>query len=282
MHLLNASQATTDDDGEAVDLGQSPGDIVYISAADTELRSLAAAQAARPPGSPSLRLANMLRLAHPMSVDLYVEEIVAKAKLVILRLLGGRSYWPYGLEQIAFACREKGIGLAVLPGDDQPDQELAGWCTLSPEACHRLWQYGIHGGIANSAALLRYAATLLGRDEPWTEPSPLLRAGIYWPGETTPDLDLLREKHWSTDRPTAAIVFYRPWVSGGGPRCYRCADQRAQPCRAEPSATLRHQSQGQERCLSDGKASGRCRRRPGTECDGLCDFQPQHAWTDAA
>ena len=209
MHLLNARQATTDHDGEAIDLGQSPGDIVYISAADTELRSLASAQAARPVGAPSLRLASMLRLAHPMSVDLYVEAIVAKAKLVVLRMLGGRSYWPYGLEQIAAVCRSKKIPLAVLPGDDQPDQELAGWCTLPPEACHRLWHYGLHGGIGNANALLDYAAALMGHEVSWTEPAPLLRAGIYWPGHHRPDLDTLRRVIWSNDRPVAAIVFYR-------------------------------------------------------------------------
>jgi cobaltochelatase CobN len=209
MHLLNARQATTDDDGEAVDLGQSPGDIVYISAADTELRSLAAAQGNRAAGVPSLRLANMLRLAHPMSVDLYVEAIVARAKLVVLRLLGGRSYWPYGLEQIAGVCLSKGIPLAVLPGDDQPDQELAGWCTLPPETCHRLWQYGVHGGIANATALLDYAAALLGRAGPWTEPAPLLRAGLYWPARHQPDLDIFKREIWPDERPVVAIVFYR-------------------------------------------------------------------------
>ena len=209
MHLLNARQASTDDDGEAIDLAQSRGDIVYLSAADTELRCLATVQAGRPAGAPSLRLANMLRLAHPMSVDLYVESVVAKAKLVVVRLLGGRSYWSYGLEQIAAACRSNSIPLAALPGDDQPDQELSGWCTLPPEACHRLWQYGVHGGLANSEALLRYAGSLLGHEESWTEPAPLLRAGIYWPGETAPDLATLRRAHWSHERPVAAIVFYR-------------------------------------------------------------------------
>lgn len=209
MHLLNARQATTDDDGEAIDLGQSRGDIVYLSAADTELRSLAAAQARRSDDAPSLRLANMLRLAHPMSVDLYVETTIGRAKLVVLRLLGGRSYWSYGLEQIAATCRAQDIPLAVLPGDDQPDQELASWCTLPAEACHRLWQYGVHGGLANSEALLRYAGSLLGREEHWTEPAPLLRAGIYWPGDASLDLATLRNRHWSTDRPSAAIVFYR-------------------------------------------------------------------------
>ena len=126
MHLLNARTTTPDDAGEAVDLAQSPGDIVFLSAADTELACLAAAQAGRPADAPSLRLANLLQLGHPMSVDLYVEQVIAKARLVILRLLGGRSYWPYGLEQIAGACRARSIPLAVLPGDDNPDPELVG------------------------------------------------------------------------------------------------------------------------------------------------------------
>ncbi len=209
MHLLNARQATTDDDGEAIDLGQTPGEILFISAADTELRGLAAAQAKRPDGAPSLRLANMMRLAHPMSVDLYVETMVAKAKLVILRLLGGRSYWAYGLEQIAGACRTNGIPLAVLPGDDQPDLELAGWCTLPKEACHRLWQYGVHGGLDNASGFLDYAATILGHDQPFEEPAPLLRAGLYWPGLHQPDLARLRQEAWEDDAPVVAIVFYR-------------------------------------------------------------------------
>ena len=132
MHLLNAQRATPEDAGEAIDLGQTPGDIVVLSAADTELACLAAAEARRPEGSPSLRLANLLQLGHPLSVDLYVERVVARAGLVVLRLLGGRSYWPYGLEQVAAVCRAQRIPLAVLPGDDQPDPELAAWSTLPP------------------------------------------------------------------------------------------------------------------------------------------------------
>jgi cobaltochelatase CobN len=214
MHLLNARTTTPDDAGEAVDLAQSPGDIVFLSAADTELACLAAAQAGRPPDAPSLRLANLLQLGHPMSVDLHVEQVVARARLVILRLLGGRSYWPYGLEQVAGACRAKRIPLAVLPGDDSPDAELAGWNTLPAEACHRLWQYGVHGGLDNARQLLAYAANLLGRDETWREPAPLLRAGLYWPGLVRPGLATIRAR-WDLDRPVAAVVFYRALVQAG-------------------------------------------------------------------
>src|SRR5919107_1736970 len=119
MHLLAAQPGTISDGGEAVDPGQSPGDIVVLSAADTELACLAAARDRLGPGFPSLRLASLLQLGHNLSVDLYVEKVVARAKLVVVRVLGGAGYWPYGIEQVAETCRSMGIALAVLPGDDQ-------------------------------------------------------------------------------------------------------------------------------------------------------------------
>jgi cobaltochelatase CobN len=132
MHLLAAKPGAVSDGSEAVDLGQTPGDIVIVSAADTELAGLAQARAVLPPDAPSLRLANLLFLGHNLSVDKYLDEVVRHAKLVVVRLLGGASYWPYGIEQLAALCRDHGIGLAVLPGDDRPDPELTAPCRRPP------------------------------------------------------------------------------------------------------------------------------------------------------
>ena len=214
MHLLKAQTATPEDAGAAIDLAQTPGDIVVLSAADTELACLAAAQGRRPADAPSLRLANLLQLGHPMSVDLYVEQVAGRAELVVLRLLGGRSYWAYGLEQVVAACRAGGISLAVLPGDDQPDPELHAWSTLPAEVCHRLWQYLVHGGVDNAGQFLACAAGLLGREERWREPAPLMRAGLYWPGLSMPDLQAVRAA-WQPGRALAALVFYRALVQAG-------------------------------------------------------------------
>src|SRR5580704_2668741 len=99
MHLLATEPGTIADGSAAVDLGQTPGDIVVLASADTEIALLAAAQARRRAGdraAPSLRLAPILRLGHNLSVDLYME-VVAKARLVIARVLGGSAYWPYGV-----------------------------------------------------------------------------------------------------------------------------------------------------------------------------------------
>ncbi|HWU00291.1 MAG TPA: hypothetical protein VN229_21825, partial [Terriglobales bacterium] len=130
MHLLAAKPGIITDGTEAIDLGQTPGDIVILSAADTELACLSAAQAGQAAHAPSLRLASLLQLSHNLSIDTYVEDIIAQAKLVVIRVIGGVRYWPYGVEQVAAICRERGIQLAFLPGDDQPDLELSEQSTL--------------------------------------------------------------------------------------------------------------------------------------------------------
>ncbi len=218
MHLLATKPRGISDGSEAVDLGQSPGDIVFLSAADSELACLASARARLEAehAFPSLRLTNLLRLGHPMSVDLYVENTLARARLIIVRLLGGRGYWPYGAEQIAALCGERGIRLAFLPGDDQPDAELAALSTVPPDARHRLWRYLVEGGIDNAVEFLRFAASLLGFESAWREPRPLLHAGLYWPEGGIDDLASLRARHWRQgDAPVAALVFYRALVQAG-------------------------------------------------------------------
>ncbi len=219
MHLLAAKPGVVSDGTEAIDLGQTPGDIVVLSAADTELACLAAAQASLSGTSldgtgRSLRLANLLQLGHNLSVDAYVEDIVGRAKLVVLRLLGGQRYWPYGVEQVAAICRQRGIRLACLPGDDQPDTELFAQSTLAGAEQHRLWQYLVQGGLENARQFLLYAADLLGERTAWQEPRPLLRAGLYWPGRETAVLADLR-RDWHPDRPVAALVFYRALLQAG-------------------------------------------------------------------
>jgi len=213
MHLLATIPGTIPDGSAAIDLAQTPGDIVLLSSADTELALLAAAQArlrAQDPLVPCLRLASVLRLGHNFSVDLYME-MVAGARLVVARLLGGRAYWPYGVERLSETCRTHGIPLALLPGDDKPDAELSEASTLPLEASHRLWRYMVEGGPANAENLLRYAASLIGHETVWAEPAVLLRAGFYWPDRALPSLDEIAAE-WRGDGGVVPIVFYRALV----------------------------------------------------------------------
>ncbi len=212
MHLLAAVPGTVETEAAAVDLDQTPGDIVVLSAADTELSVLAAAQARRTPDAPTLRLANLLQLRHNLSVDLHVDKVVRHARLVVVRLLGGTGYWPYGIDRVAETCRRLDIGLAALPGDHRPDPDLARLSTVTVESAHRLWQYLVHGGAANADGFLSFAAHLAGAEGDWTEPLPLLPAGLCRDGSSDPETVKAR---WTDGNPVAAIVFYRALVQAG-------------------------------------------------------------------
>ena len=169
MHLLATTSGVIDGAAEAVDLGQDPADIVVLSAADSELAALARAQESV--GGLSLRLANLLQLQHNLSVDLYIERTLATAKLIVLRLLGGASYWSYGLEQIEALARDRGIALAVLPGDAAADPALTARSTLEARHCERLRQYLVAGGEANARSFLAYCAHIVAGRKHRSRPS---------------------------------------------------------------------------------------------------------------
>jgi cobaltochelatase CobN len=214
MHLLAATPGAINDGQEPVDLGQTPADIIVISAADTELVALSEARSemAVPP---SLRLANMMHLQHPMSVDLHLDNCATKSKLVIARVLGGAGYWKYGLTQYAARLYETGVTFVALPGDDKPDEELRDLSTCSPEDYDTLWSYLVEGGPQNSVNFLSYANTKIhGGDKPQAA-SPLLRAGVYWPGEGITSVSTVQEL-CTPDARVVPIIFYRALVQGGG------------------------------------------------------------------
>ncbi|GGB54666.1 cobaltochelatase subunit CobN [Roseibium aquae] len=212
MHILASQTRRIEDGGDAVDLGQDPADVIFLSAADTELGSLASAHSGLDEGRASLRLASIMALQHPYSADLYADQTVSGSKLVVLRLLGGVEYWRYGLERLEEAVRGAGLSFAVMPGDDKWDQELAGRSTLPADQVHRLWRYLVEGGTANYSNFLRRCAFLIGKGEEPAQAVPLPRAGIYWPGQARPDLDGLKGIWADPYRPVAAIVFYRALV----------------------------------------------------------------------
>ena len=218
MHLLAAQPGSVQDGSEAIDLGQTPGDIVVITAADTEISSLALARriaAENASEFPAVRLASMLHLGHNMSVDLYVEEVVRHAKLVIVRVLGGRSYWTYGVDEVVSACRAAKIPVAFLPGDDQPDAELSSFSTVGREDAHRLWQYLVLGGPDNARGFVECAAALIGYESDYAEPRPVLSAGVYWPKLGGVALSDIKHPLWREGLPVAPVIFYRALYLSG-------------------------------------------------------------------
>jgi cobaltochelatase CobN len=207
MHLLSTSSTSLDDIVEPVDLGQTPGDIAILSFADSDLAGLSAAWAAERDVLPSVRLVQLRDLKHPMSVDLWIERVASHARVIVVRLLGGLDWWRYGADRLSSLAKERGIALAMLPGEDRDDPRLAESSTLPPDELSALLGYFREGGRDNLRALLRRLSRHAGASLPYDEPQPLPRSGGYLAGAAV-DLDeLIATMPWSG--PVVPIVFYR-------------------------------------------------------------------------
>src|SRR5438034_836523 len=138
MHLKLDTSGSIDDGDVARDLGQATADIVVLSAADSDLSAFGAAHTALPKDFPSVRLTNLLALGHPASVDLYVERTLRDARIVILRMLGGESYWPHGVESLRNDALRRGALFACIPGEMSWNASLAARGTLGRDETHAL------------------------------------------------------------------------------------------------------------------------------------------------
>ena len=130
MHVVFRESHGLEETDTPFDLGQTPADLVVLSFSDSDLGAFAAGWQRGRDRLPSLRLANLVALRHPLSVDTYVEQTLSAAKGIVIRLIGGESYWAYGLASVQDLCRRKGIALAVLPADGRPDARLDQLSTL--------------------------------------------------------------------------------------------------------------------------------------------------------
>ena len=214
MHLLTTSSTGLDEIVEAVDLGQSPGEIAILSFADSDLAALATAWEAERAALPSLRLAHLRDLRHPMSVDLWIDRVGADAKVIVVRLLGGLDWWRYGVDRLSALARQRGSALAVLPGEDRDDPRLDAASTLPQVELHALLQYFREGGPGNLRALLRRLAQHAGCALQAHDPAALPRLAGYMPGEGTLAVERLIEK-CAPNCAVVPIIFYRAMLLAG-------------------------------------------------------------------
>jgi cobaltochelatase CobN len=208
MHLLATTSTNLDEIVEAVDLCQSPGEIVVLSFADSDLAGLAAAWEAERDVLPSIRLAHLRDLRHPMSVDLWIDRVAAHARVIVVRLLGGLDWWRYGIERLSALARERGIKLAVLPGEDRDDARLAAASTLPSADLDALLSFFREGGRENLRALLRTLARHAGRAFEVRKPRPVPRCAAYVPGEGAVELSRLVAS-LTPGEAMVPIIFYR-------------------------------------------------------------------------
>jgi cobaltochelatase CobN len=208
MHILLRERHGLEEAAAAEDLGQAPADLVVLSFADSDLSAFASAWRGGRENLPGLRLANLRRLAHPLSVDLYVQSTLSGARGILIRLLGGIDYWRYGVEQVSALAAAKGIALAIIPGDGRPDPRLDAASNLPPSTLRRLKTLCDNGGSDSARAALAQLALAAGLPAvPPVARATLPRHGFYVPGTGVVEPSELNLAPDSA--PIVLVVFYR-------------------------------------------------------------------------
>jgi cobaltochelatase CobN len=216
-HLRFERWPGPDDADPVSEIEQDPADIVLLTAADTELLSWSAACALLPPGFPSVRALNLDRLRDRRVFDAYLDDVLQEGRVLVVRVLGGLGYWREQLEQLHLLARAHQLALVCLPGDANPDPELARLCTVPLAVADRIFRYCAAGGIANAGQLLRYLSdAFMGTSFGAEPPAAVPDIGIYHPDQVgVLDLQSWRDRFYREGRATAGIVFYRAhWVTG--------------------------------------------------------------------
>ncbi|KAM3093817.1 cobaltochelatase subunit CobN [Phormidesmis sp. 146-12] len=182
---------------------QQPAPIVFITAADTDIQTLAAAVTQLPDGFPALRVVNLLQLQQQLTVDTYAEDVLSQAQVIIVRVIGGRSYWSYGLEVVEETAQQTGAKLIILPGDERPDPNLTSHSTVSLSESNQVWQYLLEGGPDNYCNLLKFISTnYLQQKYSVSLPKSVPRIGV-------------RQWQKRTKKSEVGILFYRAHYLAG-------------------------------------------------------------------
>ncbi|MBF2006636.1 MAG: cobaltochelatase subunit CobN [Chlorogloeopsis fritschii C42_A2020_084] len=212
MHRISAISGGWSPQSEGVKyLEQTPAPIVFLTAADTDIQTLAAAVPKLPTNFPALRVANLLSLQHQIDIDTYAEQVLELAQVIILRLLGGRSYWAYGLEVVREIVLRHGTTLIVIPGDDALDPDLVSHSTLPLTTVNKIWRYFIEGGVENIVNALKFIADTcqLSSFNP-PPPQTVPRVGLYeWQGKDAKTEQFSVFSSSSSPCPQIGILFYR-------------------------------------------------------------------------
>ncbi len=217
MHLLAGQPGGFTDDEGIIDLQQSSAEIIVLSAADSSLAALANIADSLPNEYPSIRLANWLQLLKPAAFDLYQHKVLEQAKVVVVSLLGGASYWQYGFDQLqewARACDSR--TLIFVPGDNSVDDQLFKASTVGEEDSRRIWHFLREGGAINNLHFFYFLADqyIDGDNFRWHEPEKLPRCMMYMPASSLKHSQASYadwKKRWGVGNhgQVCAVLFYR-------------------------------------------------------------------------
>lgn len=190
------------------------GQILYLTTAETDLLGLDAALN-EDRRLPRVIARNLTGWGDGAEDSDDLDRWLSQAKVVVLRLLGGKKACPAVFDRVAQWCRDHATPLLAWSADGEPHLELDQVQTVDHRLSAQGMAYAALGGVNNWGNLVRWLThhfidpampVFPPREEPWT--------GIYWPGESNPLTIAAWQRKAPGDGPVVAIFFYRAhWLS---------------------------------------------------------------------
>lgn len=209
MHVVFRESRGLEETATPRDIGHDPADLVVLSFSDSDLAAFAAGWRRGRNNLPSLRLANLAELRHPLSVDTYIERTLSRARGILVRLIGGESYWSYGLAALQQLAKDRGIVLAVLPADGRDDTRLDAYSTLPVSTLRRLKVLCDTGGpVAAQAAIAQLALASALYAGPVAGETTVPEMGFYDPAR-----GVIAAPVGGEGKPRALVAFYRSYLT---------------------------------------------------------------------
>ncbi|MFM8526129.1 MAG: cobaltochelatase subunit CobN [Cyanobacteriota bacterium] len=204
MHRLAAIPGSSQPGDPQSFIEQPPAPVVLLSSADTDLATVSTVLQDHPGVlDAELRALNLAALHHPALIDHYLRTSLVSTRLVVVRLLGGRGHWSYGLEALQRWSQEAPDRLLlVLAGTADEEHNLADLSSVPAPLAIGLARCFREGGPEN---IRRVLSSL----------RELLVTGSSLPPQPQP----LHDPHPHDWRPEAGarvgVVLYRAWWQAG-------------------------------------------------------------------
>ena len=201
MHWTAVQPGSLDTERELVLIEQTPGEIVFLSAADTDLSCVASVWRER--FGKRLRIAHAFSLRQPVAADHYIETVLRKSRLVVARLLGGRAYFAHFIQGV-LDLKEEPVRpkFLIFAGTGSDDDELALLSDFPAVVCRRMFEFFQHGGRENIRRAAEGIEQLLAGREELAEVVAMPEFGIY-------------KTSVNPAPATVWICFYRAWLQAG-------------------------------------------------------------------
>lgn len=156
MHRLSSLPGAESNEVFTV-VEQPPAPVLFLTSASTDISTLSSCL--RQPGmahwKEQLRALPLDCLRHPAQIDHYLATTASTARVLVVRLLGGRGHWSYGLEQCRrWQCSVHSRTLLVLAGTADQNDQLHPIGSISSTFSQQLALLLSEGGITNMTKFL--------------------------------------------------------------------------------------------------------------------------------